>query len=132
MLLTSALAKDTNMLRIPASVLIFLASIAPTIAAETRERFESLPDSNPECMQVNGPNCVLGSEVVVPRQATPPGTIAPLSVIVAPTPAPPRAEASPAMPAPPPIMAAPEITTVILPPPRTGAQGTATIISPGW
>jgi hypothetical protein len=141
MLLMSALAGGTNMQRIPASALIFLASMAPAIAVETRERVESLPDSNPECMEVNGPNCVLRSEVVLPGTATPPGTFAPLSVIVAPAPAPapPRVEALPGtlapqggviVSAPPPTAPAPEITTVILPPPSSGAQGSATIISP--
>lgn len=84
--------------RIPASIIVFLTAMAPAVAAETTERTESLPDANPACMQVNGPDCVLRSEVVPPRTAAPQG------VVVVPTPVPP-------------ITAAPGNPTVIAPAP---------------
>ena len=96
------------MKRIPASIIVFLTAIAPAAAAETTERPQSVPDANPACMQVNGPDCVLRSQVVPPRTAAPQG------VVVVPTPAPP-------------ITAAPGIPTVIAPAPPAPRS---TIISP--
>lgn len=93
------------MKRIPASIIVFLATIAPAVAAESTERVGSLPDAYPECMQVNGPDCVIRSQVM------PLLTADPQDVLVVPTPAPP-------------IVAAPGTPTVIAPAPRS------TIISP--
>jgi hypothetical protein len=80
--------RDTIMKRISASTILFLATIAPAVAAETTERNDSLPDSNPECMQVNGPDCVLKSQVVLPRMAAPPVTAVPPGAVVVPAPTP--------------------------------------------
>jgi len=46
---------------------------------------QSLPDSNPECMQVNGPDCVLRSATVPNRTAAPP---APITTPLPPAPVP--------------------------------------------
>jgi hypothetical protein len=96
------------MRQIFALIFAFLTTIAPAVAAETTERNESVPDANPACMDINGPDCVLRSQVVPPRTAAPQG------VIVAPAPAPP-------------IVPAPGTSTVIAPVPP--AQH-STIISP--
>jgi hypothetical protein len=75
------------MKKIHSSVIVFLASIAPAIAADTTGRMESLPDANPECMQVNGPDCVLRSEFAPPRVTAPPATTTPSGVVGMPAPA---------------------------------------------
>jgi hypothetical protein len=76
------------MQRMPIFLIVLLAATAPAIAAETTERRDSLPDANPECMQVNGPDCVLKSEFMPPRVAVPPGTVTPSGVVGAPGSAP--------------------------------------------
>ena len=61
--------------RIPVFVCVLLANMGPALAAETTVRIESVPDANPECMERNGPDCVLRSQVVPPRTATQPGGV---------------------------------------------------------
>lgn len=81
----NAVEQDTAMKRIIASVIVFLAAGVPGFAAETSE---SIPDAHPECMERNGPDCVLQGQVV-PRRAAPATIIVPPGVIVAPPIAPP-------------------------------------------
>ena len=66
-------------LQTSASLILFLAAIAPVaLAADaTTERLESVPDANPACMDRNGPDCVLKSQIVAPRYAAPPVTAIP-------------------------------------------------------
>ena len=71
------------MKRIPASIIVFLTAIVPAVAAETTEPGESLPDTYPACMEVNGPDCVLRSQYI------PPPTAAPQGVVILPAAAPP-------------------------------------------
>jgi hypothetical protein len=59
------------------AALTFAVSAAFSGAAPAQQ---SLPDSNPECMQVNGPDCVLRSATVPNR------TVAPRAPIVTPLP----------------------------------------------
>jgi hypothetical protein len=51
---------------------VFAVSIAVAGAVHAQQ---SLPDSNPECMRVNGPDCVLKSATVPNRTVPPPGLI---------------------------------------------------------
>lgn len=72
--------------RISASTGIFLALVAPVVAAQSSERSESLPDANPACMERNGPDCVLGTQVIPARRAAPPGPgVPPTGVVVVPS-----------------------------------------------
>jgi hypothetical protein len=107
------------MRRIPVAMMALLAVIGNATAAETTDRMESLPDAHPECMQVNGPDCVLNSPYAPPRVAAPAVTQLPPGVVVSPAPM-----AAPASGAP--IAGATEVTNVIMPPPAqrriTGAQ----------
>ena len=84
------------MKRTALSILIFLAAIASTAAAETTDRAESVPDANPECMDRNGPDCLLQGATVPSRMAPPP------TVIVIP-------------PVEPPVIVPPAVVTVIAP-----------------
>ena len=61
------------MKRIIAATIVLLAGVAPAGAAETSA---SLPDAYPACMERNGPDCVLRSQVVPPRVTAPPTVIA--------------------------------------------------------
>jgi hypothetical protein len=103
-----------------AMIILFLVTIGPAAAAETTERMESLPDSHPECMQVNGPDCVLGSPRMSPRVTAPPVTVVPHGVVVSPATIIAPVSASP-------VTSETEVTDVIMPPPAqrriTGAQG---------
>ena len=78
------------MKRIFLSVILFLSTLMPAVAAETTDRAESIPDANPACMERNGPDCVLKSQVVPPRVAAPPGSVIPpadsTGVVVIPAP----------------------------------------------
>ena len=56
----------------------------PAFAAETTDNPQSLPDSNPACMQVNGPDCVLPSAIYPSRVASPRDTIVTPPVVVPP------------------------------------------------
>jgi hypothetical protein len=119
MLLNSALIKDVTMKRISASMVVFLAGIAAAVAADPVERAESLPDAYPECMQVNGPDCVLRSQASPARTAAPAGTIISPATIVPP--------GAPAAVTAVPVSTATEVTNVIMPPPAERR----TIAAPG-
>ena len=101
-------------------IILFLVTIGPAAAAETTERMESLPDSHPECMQVNGPDCVLGSPRTSPRVTARPVTVVPAGVVVSPA-----ATVAPVSGSP--VATEAEVTNVIMPPQAqhriTGAQG---------
>lgn len=57
------------MMKFYAFVVVFLASIASAIAADSTERGISLHDAYPACMERDGPNCVLREQG---NQASPP------------------------------------------------------------
>ena len=121
-------AQEINMQRLSASIVLILAAIGPAIAAETTERGESILDAYPECMEVNGPDCVLRS------QDRPPLTAAPRGVVILPAPGSPTA-ATPGvvvLPAPAsPIAATPGVVVISPPaPPMDATPGTSTIIVP--
>jgi hypothetical protein len=82
--------QEITMKRIGLSAVIFL-SAAAAVAADL-----SLPDANPACMERNGPDCVLGTQVIVPSRVAPPsGTpLPPSGIVVIPAPAPVTAPAS--------------------------------------
>jgi hypothetical protein len=79
------------------SIALLLAAVAAH--AQTTERNLAVPDAVPECMERNGPNCVLKSEVITPRVGPPTITVIPpvtppppadTSGAIATTPTPPR------------------------------------------
>lgn len=74
------------------AVLIVFFTAAPALAAETTDRNESVPDAVPACMERNGPDCMLKSDMVVPRAAPPIVVIPP--AIPAPAPTPPSGNVS--------------------------------------
>jgi len=114
LLLRPAFAQEATMKRIVTAIFILLATGAPVIAAETTERNDSVPDANPECMQVNGPDCVLRSDVMTPRAVAPPLTAIP-----------------PAPPVPPVIIAPPGTVSPSAMRPSSGVTGSPeTVISP--
>jgi hypothetical protein len=102
------------------AMMALLAAIGNATAAETTDRMESPPDAHPECMQVNGPDCVLESPYQPRRVAAPAVTQLPPGVVVSPA-----TIVAPASGAP--IAGETEVTNVIMPPPAqrrsTGAQG---------
>ena len=118
------------MKRISLSLYVLLAAMGPAVAADTTVRIESVPDANPECMERNGPDCVLRSQVVPPRTATSPG------VVVVPAPTTPMTlvpQGAVGVPAPTPSNpAAQDTTTVIMPDSSTFiTPGNPSVITPG-
>ena len=122
------------MKRIFVPIVFVAAGIAPAFSADSNQ---SLPDSNPACTQVNGPDCVLQAPLILPRMAAPQG------LITTPVPVPPVivAPVSPSerLTATPPVITPPAgtPTTPAAAPgtPTEGARGAAaagrsTIISP--
>jgi len=120
------------MTRISAAIFVFLAAIAPAIAADIAEPNVSVPDANPECMDRNGPDCVLGAQVVPSRVAAPPRTLVapadPTGVVVVPAPTPLGTIAPPGMIVPQGVVGTPApapVTTT-----TTTVPGTSTVITP--
>ena len=74
----NAVEQDTTMKQITVSVIALFTAIAPAVALA-----QSVPDANPECMERNGPDCVLQGQVVT-RRAAPPAEIVPPGVVVVP------------------------------------------------
>ncbi|MCE9641318.1 MAG: hypothetical protein K8S22_14435 [Betaproteobacteria bacterium] len=68
-------------------VLALFAALAPAVVLA-----QSVPDANPECMERNGPDCVLPS-ALVPQRAGPPIVVVP--PIVVPPVTPPAGTVSP-------------------------------------
>ena len=99
-----------------ALMMLVLTTIMPAGAADTTERLDSLPDAHPECMQVNGPDCVLRSPTMPSRTAPPQVTIAPPVAAGTPVaPALPGTALAPATTSP--VTTSTEVTDVIMPPP---------------
>ncbi len=69
--------------RLAASVIVFFTAGAPVFAAQTTDRNESVQDAIPACMERNGPDCTLKSDIYIPRAA--PGIIVISPVSVPPT-----------------------------------------------
>ncbi len=71
------------MKRMLTAVMLFVAAIAPAVAAESTERTQSVIDANPACRERTGPDCVLRGVF-----ASPPVILfEPRGVDVVPTPA---------------------------------------------
>jgi hypothetical protein len=68
---------------IAASLALLLAAAAPALAQNT-ERNVSVPDAVPACMERNGPDCVLKSDVVAPRAAAGLGVVPPATPVTPP------------------------------------------------
>lgn len=60
-----------------ASLVAFFTVVAPAVLAQTTNRNLSVPDANPACMERNGVDCVLKSDVVAPRVTAPPSGVTP-------------------------------------------------------
>ncbi len=79
---------DLTALRITATLRLaavtFALGSASAFAADTSDNPQSLPDSNPACMQINGPDCVLPSATYPSRIAAPRNGIVTPPVVVPP------------------------------------------------
>jgi len=65
--------------RLTVSMCLLATLVAPVAGAQ-----QSLPDSNPECMQVNGPDCVLQSATQPNRYMAPQKPIGPTTPVTPP------------------------------------------------
>ena len=115
-------AQETIMKTFTACAFAFCAVIAPAAIAQP----QSLPDSNPECMQVNGPDCVLKDSTVPSRISAPRITITPPLPITPVVPVPPPTERVPG----PPVIIAPNQPFAAAPGAPTDAGATAATAAP--
>ena len=121
-------AWENTVKQITVSFFVFLATIFPAAAAETTDRGVGLLDTHPECMERNGPDCVLPAAIAPPRTAAPQG-VAVAPPVVPPVIVPPSVpiETPPA----PPITLVPGIPAPFAPaPPIKNAPSTPTEAGP--
>ena len=76
------------MKRLAACVIVFFTAGAPAFAAQTTDRNESVQDAIPACMERNGPDCTLKSDLFFPRAAPgiiviPPASVSPGATVPA-------------------------------------------------
>ena len=63
--------------RVALTCIAMMAATAPAFSAETTDRNISVPDAVPACMERNGPDCLLKSDIVAPRVLAPAVSVIP-------------------------------------------------------